>query len=99
MSERAISDPTVAGWELNPDTGYWMWAAGGGGGYDDAEVRGLIADNANGVSQNASDIAALQAQPQVDAYTKTESDAKYVPKSGDTTITGTLTATDMVATG
>ena len=92
MSERAINDPTVAGWELNPDTGYWMWAAGSGGGYDDAEVRVLIANN-------ASDIADLQAQPHVDAYTKTESDAKYVPKSGDTTITGTLTATDMVATG
>ena len=31
--------------------------------------------------------------------TKAESDSKYVPKSGDTTITGTLTATDMVASG
>ena len=100
MSERAIADPSQHGWtEVD---GKWMWAAGLAGGYDDAEVRGLIADN-------ASDIAALQEQPHVDAYSKTESDAKYaltdhghteyVPKSGDTTITGTLTATDMVATG
>ena len=34
----------------------------------------------------------------VDAYTKAESDSKYVPKSGNTTISGTLTATDFVAT-
>jgi hypothetical protein len=26
MSERVIDNPSVAGWELNPDTGYWMWA-------------------------------------------------------------------------
>ena len=32
----------------------------------------------------------------VDAYTKAESDGKYVPKSGNTTISGTLTATDFV---
>ena len=24
-NERVISDPEVAGWELDPDTGYWMW--------------------------------------------------------------------------
>ena len=47
MSERAISDPAVAGWELNPDTGYWMWAASGGASYDDTEVRGLISDNSD----------------------------------------------------
>jgi len=25
MSQRVIDDPAAAGWELNPDTGYWMW--------------------------------------------------------------------------
>ena len=89
MSERAIADPSQHGWK--EVDGKWMWG-GSGSGYDDSEIRGLIADN-------ASDIADLQAQPQVDAYTKTESDGRYVPKTGDTTITGTLTATDMVATG
>jgi hypothetical protein len=33
------------------------------------------------------------------SYTKSESDGAYVPKTGDTTINGTLTAKDMVATG
>jgi hypothetical protein len=42
MSERVISDPTVAGWELNPDTGYWMWAAGGGGSIQDGDTEGQI---------------------------------------------------------
>lgn len=68
MSERAISDPVAGGWKIDPVTGYWMWAAGSGGGA-------------------------------VDAYTKAESDDLFVPKSGDTTINGTLTATNMVATG
>lgn len=60
--------------------------------YDDAEVRALI-------SANSVRIDALENAPPVDAYTKAESDAAYVPKTGDTTISGTLTATDMVATG
>jgi hypothetical protein len=45
MSERVISDPTVAGWELNPDTGYWMWAAGSdgsGGSIQDGDTEGQI---------------------------------------------------------
>ena len=25
MSERVINDPESAGWEFDPDTGYWMW--------------------------------------------------------------------------
>ena len=41
MSERVISDPTIAGWELNPDTGYWMWAAGGGS-IQDGDTEGQI---------------------------------------------------------
>ena len=90
MTTRVINDPTVAGWELDPSTGYWMWGAGSGGGsYDDTEVRGLIADNTTRID-------ALEAGA-VDAYTKAESDGKYVPKSGNTTIAGTLTATDFVA--
>jgi len=64
------------------------------GSYDDTEVRGLIADN-------TARIDALEAGGggggAVDAYTKAESDAKYVPKSGNTTISGTLYATDFVA--
>ena len=90
MSQRVINDPAASGWELDPSTGYWMWAAGGSG-YDDTEVRGLIADNAARID------ALEQGGVAVDAYTKSESDAKYVPKSGDTTISGTLTATDFVA--
>jgi len=45
MSERVISDPTVAGWELDPATGYWMWAAGSGGGggsIQDGDTEGQI---------------------------------------------------------
>ena len=44
MSERVISDPTVAGWELNPDTGYWMWGASGGSGgsIQDGDTEGQI---------------------------------------------------------
>ena len=60
--------------------------------YDDAEVRSLI-------SANSTRIDALENAPPVDAYTKAESDGAYVPKTGDTTINGTLTAKDMVATG
>ena len=42
MSERAISDPAVAGWELNPDTGYWMWTAATGGNIQDGDTEGQI---------------------------------------------------------
>jgi len=105
VSQRIISNPTAGGWELDPTTGYWMWAAGGsgsgGGSYDDTEVRGLIADNAADISTNSGRLDALEAGGggggAVDAYTKAESDAKYVPKSGNTTISGTLYATDFVA--
>ena len=106
MSERIVDNPANHGW-LDIGGGKWKWA-GTGTSYDDTEIRGLIADN-------ASDIADLQALPHVDAYTKAESDAafqpkgdysvgththsEYVPKSGNTTINGTLTAKDMVATG
>ena len=33
-NERVISDPAAAGWEFDPDTGYWMWKGeeGTGGG-------------------------------------------------------------------
>ena len=41
MSERVISDPTVAGWELDPSTGYWMWAAEGGS-IQDGDTEGQI---------------------------------------------------------
>ena len=113
MTERVVDNPANHGW-VDAGGGKWKWA-GTGADYDDTEIRGLIADNASGISQNASDIAALQALPHVDAYSKTESDAKYqlkgnyadaththdeyVPKSGNTTVNGILTAKDMVATG
>ena len=45
MTTKTIDDPTVAGWELNPDTGYWMWAAasgGGGGSIQDGDTEGQI---------------------------------------------------------
>ena len=41
MSERVINDPAAGGWELNPDTGYWMWAAGGGS-IQDGDTEGQI---------------------------------------------------------
>ena len=107
MTERVVDNPANHGW-VDAGGGKWKWA-GTGTDYDDTELRGLIADNASDISQNASDIAALQALPHVDAYSKTESDAKYalsahthseyVPKSGNTTVDGILTAKDMVATG
>ena len=61
MSERAISDPTEHGWtEVD---GKWMWGGSGGGtGYDDTEVRGLIADNAAAIATNASDISGIDAR-------------------------------------
>jgi hypothetical protein len=94
MSERVISDPTVAGWELNPDTGYWMWAAGseGGGSYDDTEVRGLIATNASNISSNSDRIAALENN------TGGGGDSFWVEESpGVIKYTGTAKATDLVA--
>lgn len=113
MSERVVDNPSNHGW-TDAGGGKWKWA-GTGVEYDDAELRGLIADNASDISQNASDITELQAQPHVDAYSKAESDAnyqpkgnyaasththtEYVPKSGNTTVNGILTAKDMVATG
>lgn len=77
MSKRIVDDPSQHGW--TDVGGKWMWAGSGSGGgsYDDTELRGLIANNADGVLQNATDIAALQALPHVDAYTKAESDNKY----------------------
>lgn len=82
MSQRVIADPTVAGWKLNPDTGYWMWAAGTGG-YDDTEVRGLIANN-------SSRLDALEADGGGFWVEESPGVIKY---------TGTAKATDMVATG
>lgn len=88
MSERAINDPTVAGWELDPDTGYWMWGASGGGSYDDTEVRGLISDNSDRID-------ALEA-----GGGSGGGGGFWVEESpGVITYTGTAKATDMVATG
>ena len=46
MTERAIADPTEHGW-VDAGGGKWVW---GGTGYDDTEIRGLIADNATAIS-------------------------------------------------
>ena len=82
--------------------------------YDDAEVRALISANSTRIDalENAPPVDAYtkaesdgKYQVKGDyalngaSYTKSESDSAYVPKAGDTTINGTLTAKDMVATG
>lgn len=94
MSERVISDPTVAGWELDTNTGYWMWAAGSGGGsYDDTEVRGLIADN-------TTRIEALEASSGGGSYTAGNGitiDGDTIKMSGS--YSGTFTANTVVGSG
>ena len=82
--------------------------------YDDSELRALISANStridaleNSPSVDAYTKAESDGKYQVKgdyalngaSYTKSESDGAYVPKAGDTTINGTLTAKDMVATG
>ena len=98
MSERAINDPTVAGWELNPDTGYWMWAAGSGGGsgYDDAEVRGLIAANTSAISANTSDISDNSGR--IDALENAGGGSLWTDNGdGSISYSGTAKATDFIA--
>jgi hypothetical protein len=34
MNTRVIDNPENVGWELDPVTGRWMWAGGGGGDVD-----------------------------------------------------------------
>ena len=63
MSERVISDPSVAGWELDANTGYWMWAAGGSGGggsIQDGDTEGQITtwDGTEWTPESALSIAA-----------------------------------------
>ena len=82
--------------------------------YDDSELRALISANSTRIDalENAPPVDAYtkaesdgKYQLQGDyalngaSYTKAESDGAYVPKTGDTTINGTLTAKDWVATG
>ena len=98
MTARTVSDPTEHGW-VDAGNGKWVWgASGGGSGYDDSEIRGLISANADDISEIDGRVSTLEGASggSVDAYTKAESDGKYVPKSGNTTISGTLTATDFV---
>ena len=45
MSTRVIDNPELIGWELDPNTGRWMWTGGsgsGGGGIEEAPVDSLI---------------------------------------------------------
>ena len=58
--------------------------------YDDTALLQAISDL-------EARVAVLESAGGGDAYTKSESDGRYVPKSGNTTISGTLTATDFVA--
>lgn len=93
MSARVINNPAAGGWELDPDTGYWMWSAGSGGGgsYDDTEVRGLISDNATEISDNSDRITALE---------NDTGGGFWVEESpGVIKYTGTAKATDVIATG
>jgi len=91
MSNRIVNDPAAAGWELDPSTGYWMWAASGGDSYDDTEVRGLISDNATAISDNSDRITALE-NDTGGGYWVEESPGVIV-------YTGTAKAADVVATG
>lgn len=98
MSKRVISDPTVAGWELDPATGYWMWS-GAGSAYDDTELRGLISantdlisDNATAISENSERLDALEADSGGASFWEEES-------PGVIKYTGTAKATTLIGTG
>ena len=41
MKEKVIADPTVAGWEYDSASGYWMWSAEGGS-IQDGDTEGQI---------------------------------------------------------
>lgn len=96
MSERAISDPTEHGWK--EVDGKWMWGgSGGGSGYDDAELRGLISANASDISDIDARVGALEA----------DTGGSYIAGNGITingneikmsgSYSGNLTATDFIA--
>lgn len=44
MSTRVIDDPELIGWELDPNTGRWMWTggSGSGGGIEEAPDDGKL---------------------------------------------------------
>ena len=89
MSERAISDPSQHGW-VEVD-GKWIWGgSGGGSGYDDTEVRGLIATNASAISGIDGRVTTLEG-----------AGGGLWTDNGDGSISysGIAKATDMVATG
>jgi hypothetical protein len=52
MTAKVISDPSLLGWELDANTGRWMWVGGG-----TAELEANIADNALAISANTNAIA------------------------------------------
>ena len=88
MSERAIADPSQHGWtEVD---GKWMWGgSGGGSGYDDAEVRGLIAANTSAISDNSGRIDALESAGGGSLWTDNG--------DGSISYSGTAKATDFIA--
>ena len=95
MSERAIADPSQHGW-VEVD-GKWMWDSSGGGGesYNDTEVRGLIAANTSDISGNSDRIDALEAGGGGGG-----GDSLWTEESpGVISYSGTVRATDVVATG
>ena len=95
MSERAIADPSEHGWtEVD---GKWMWGgSGGGSGYDDAEVRGLIAANTSAISDNASDISDNSGR--IDALESAGGGSLWTDNGdGSISYSGTAKATDFIA--
>ena len=52
MTAKVISDTSLLGWELDANTGRWMWVGGG-----TAELEANIADNALAISANTNAIA------------------------------------------
>jgi hypothetical protein len=103
MSERVISDPTIAGWELNPDTGYWMWAAGGGSDLSDyytkseSDVRYLQSETDPTVPDHVKSISTAD----IDKWNNPPSgggESFWVEESpGVIKYAGTAKATDLVA--
>lgn len=103
MSKRVISDPTVAGWELDPATGYWMWS-GAGSAYDDTELRSLISantdlisDNATAISNNATAIS--ENSERLDALEEGGGSFWVEESPGVIKYTGTAKATTLIGTG
>ena len=111
MSERVISDPTSAGWELDPSTGYWMWAAegGSGGSIQDGDTEGQIT-TWDGTEWTPDSSLTIDADGNVNITGKLFVNGQEVTGGGGDSFwveespgvikyTGTAKAADVVATG